>query len=211
MASEAIDSPNPATQRTHCRPFSLADAMILIAGTTLFFSMGFYLFAYLIEMLVSLCRKTVEHRSDLLEHWPIFWAEIRLSFINSISYFNQILRNLLVSMVLTFIILRWRRPRPSLRTMLRQSGTLAAVAMVFGMFWVIGTLDYLFYPTIEPNLAAGLGIGGTVVFAWVILALSARWQGEPGWIDRMGRWLGVAAVIHMVLGILQYQVIPRFW
>jgi hypothetical protein len=211
MANQAIDSPDPATQQTRCRQFSLADAMILVAGTTLCFSMGFYLFAYLIDMLVSLFRKTVEHRSDLLEHWPIFWMAVRESLVNSISYLNQVLRNFLVSMVFAFLILRWKQPRPPLRVILRQPGTVTVMGMIFGALWITGCLDYLFSPTIEPNLAACLGIGGTVVLAWVILALSRRWQVEPGWIDRMGRWLGVAAVIQMVLGILQYQVIPRFW
>ncbi|SIO38716.1 hypothetical protein SAMN05444166_4289 [Singulisphaera sp. GP187] len=211
MASDAVADVDRVAEPARCREFVLSDGMILIAGTALFLSMGSYLFAFLIEMLVSLGQKAAENRAEFLSHWPSFWKAIRYSFVNSLSYSVQILGNFLVSLMFAFFILRWKRPRPPLRLMLRQPGTVAVIAVLFGGLWIVGFLDYLFYPTIDNRLAVCLGTGGTVTVAWAVLALSRQWQAEPGWIDRMGRGLGVAAIVYMMLGILQHVVIPMVW
>ena len=34
---------------------------------------------------------------------------------------------------------------------------------------------------------------------------------RAGWIDRMGRWIGTAAILHMTLGLVIYVIVPMFW
>lgn len=41
--------------------------------------------------------------------------------------------------------------------------------------------------------------GAAVIAAWVLLALSGRRRPEPGWIDPLGRTLGVMWVVLFVL------------
>jgi hypothetical protein len=219
MASEPNAGLDRASEPARCRKFALSDAMILIAGTTLFLAMTDYLFAHLAEEFVNLCRRTVENRSSVWEHWPVFWVAIRRSLTGTLQFFDHILGGFLGGMVLAFLVLRGKRPRPPLRVLLRQPGTVAVLAMIFGALWIVGPLDYLFYPTvgsgqwisIHPSQTVSLAVGGCVTVAWAILALSRRWQAEPGWIDRMGRWLGVAAIVRMMLGILIYAVLLRYW
>jgi hypothetical protein len=208
MANEAVATPSGAMEPTRRREFALSDAMILIAGVALFLSLTSYLFAYLLESSVSLYRKSVESRSDLLAHWPIFWVRIRGSLFDSLYYIDQILGYLLGAMVLIFPVLRCRRPRPPLHVLLRQPGTAAALAVLIGVGPIIIVLDRTLYPAIDPRLSGGLACGGGVTVAWAILALSRGWQAEAGWIDRMGRWIGAAAVLHMSLGLVLYVIIP---
>jgi hypothetical protein len=49
-------------------------------------------------------------------------------------------------------------------------------------------------------------VGGSVVVAWVILALFLRWKVEPGWLDRLGRLLGAMAIGNAVLGWMVYRI-----
>ena len=39
------------------------------------------------------------------------------------------------------------------------------------------------------------GVGYAVVAAWLVLALGGRWRPERGWIDRLGRLLGIGWVV----------------
>lgn len=193
--------------------------MILIAGLSLALALTARHFAPSLQESLGLCRRAAENRSIAWEHSRVFWMAVRTNLANTLHHADAILGGFLGGLVPAFLVVRGRRPRPRLPVILRQPGTLAVLAMIFGAFWITGLLDYLFYPAvgsgqwiaIDPGQVPGLAIGGSVIVAWAIVALSRRRQAEPGWIDRMGRWLGLAAIARLALGVLIHVVIPRVW
>jgi hypothetical protein len=101
------------------------------------------------------------------------------------------------------LLMRMRRPRPSIRALLRQPGTVAGLAVTFGYIWVTGWLHRLFFGKIIDGTVTAIAVGGTVALAWTCLALSRRWEAEPSWVDSMGRLLGATAI---AVGALAYSV-----
>jgi hypothetical protein len=118
----------------------------------------------------------------------------------------QLAEMFLFSMTPAFFILRLRRPRPSLRVLLRQPGTVAALAMVFGLFWGTGALLALFPERVDAMTSAPAAIGGAVAVGWGILALSRWWEPERGWVDRVGRILGCIAIGMGLLGLVIQRI-----
>ena len=49
-------------------------------------------------------------------------------------------------------------------------------------------------------------VAGLVAAAWVVLALIRRWRTEAGWVDRMGKLLGVMAIGTALLGLVMYRI-----
>jgi hypothetical protein len=82
----------------------------------------------------------------------------------------------------------------------------AGLAMVFGLFWGTGFLITLFPDKFDSMTAAPSAIGGSVAAAWGALALSKRWEPEPGWVDRVGRVLGCAAIGAALLGLIVFRI-----
>jgi hypothetical protein len=78
--------------------------------------------------------------------------------------------------------------------------------MVFGLFWGTGCLIYLFPDKVDSTTAAPAAIGGAVALSWVVLALSRLWEPEQGWVDRVGRFLGCAAIGTALLGLVVYRI-----
>jgi hypothetical protein len=196
----------PAVAR--CRPFTIADALILVAATA-----------------PSLC------------YFKLWWPEYFQSFQGQ-RYISVLLRldarlcgvSAFVSCwTFAWLILRHRRPRPTRQNLGRQfgmAGCLAAtVAMISAASWVItaGLLSPLL-PRVGPGeveaaswvITVGLlraqeifswsfplevtfYNGYAVLATWVVLAYGGQWQREPGWIDAMGTALGGFWVARMLL------------
>jgi hypothetical protein len=55
-------------------------------------------------------------------------------------------------------------------------------------------------------MVTAIAVGGTVALAWTVLALSRRWESEPGWVDRTGRLLGAAAIVNGALCFTLYGI-----
>jgi hypothetical protein len=207
MARDSVDGLDPAVESDWCRKFGLADAMILIAGAALPLASSSVVgntIGLLFESVPRVCAAAASHRSDVFEHWPVFWANVRLPFIQCAWRVCKVAQVYLYAMTFIFFVLRLPRPRPAVRELLRQPGTVAALTIVFGLVSVSGYLEYFsFYFKTHMHLRLFWGAGGTVAVAWVILALSRKWQAERGWIDRIGRILGygaigLAVVFHLV-------------
>jgi hypothetical protein len=131
---------------------------------------------------------------------------------------------ILASFSVTVLALRYLPPRPPLRRLLRQPGTIAcAVASLFlvptsaavlgshlasglplEVAWARAVRDLR--PEYLTGAAAAIGLA--VAVAWVALAATERWRPEPSWIDRLGRLLG-AFWIAMVPGGL-FVALIRF-
>jgi hypothetical protein len=206
MANETGSDPNTAAEPARCRPFGLVDAMILVAGAALSLSEGVHLVPLLARAVGGLCIEAGAKRSHLPENWPAFWKCIQPHLKNTLWYGFQVSEMLLVGMTIAFFFVRLRPPRPSLRALLRYSGTVAGVAIVFGAFWVTGWLYYVFPNKVDATNAAAFAVGGTVAMAWSVLALGRRWQPDPGWVDQMGRILGCAAIATASLGLIMLRI-----
>jgi hypothetical protein len=101
------------------------------------------------------------------------------------------------------LIFRLRRPRPSIRQVARQPGTVACFAVV--ALQIVQSADTLFNDLIIGDFSGYSGVGpviwtllsefdptsaAVVPISWVILIANRRRRPEPGWIDRSGRLLG---------------------
>jgi len=121
----------------------------------------------------------------------------------SIAYFSA-------SWTLACLVVRLRKPRPTVRLLTRQPGMVACstAAIILSLRLVNlvitlivhvlcvpadpvrGWLSWWFEDAGElPLIPSEMGCG--VAAAWIIQAVGGRWRAEPSWIDRMGRILGM--------------------
>jgi hypothetical protein len=121
-------------------------------------------------------------------------------------YLFQVIDVLVFSLTPALLLIRATPPRPSIRAILRQPGTIACLAVAFGCLWVLGWLDRLLAGKMNYRCGIAIAVGGTVTFAWSVLALSKQWQAEPSWIDRTGRILGCAAIAAALLVITHFGI-----
>jgi hypothetical protein len=109
-----------------------------------------------------------------------------------------------------FLIVRLRRPRPALRSLICQPGFVACAAPVV---IVLATMPLALLPlsglagqVIE--VVAQVLLVVTAPLAWALLIATRRWNPEPSWIDRLGRILGVLGIVctpaHLLLIRLPY-------
>ncbi len=207
MTSDTVTGPVPAAEPIPRRSFGVFDAMILIAGLALAISGGLRLFANLSEFFIYLCRTIAAYDSALYSKHPerrrfLIWEHWTMVLF----YGFQLLEVLIVSMAPAFLLIRLRQPRPSLRALLRQAGTVACLAVMFGGIWVSGWLHRLFFGRISLQTGTAIAAGGTVAVAWAFLALSRKWQTEPSWVDRMGRLIGVMAIAVRLLAFMKFGI-----
>src|SRR5262249_50303843 len=154
----------------------LSDAMILVGGTALALAAGSHLLLLWADMFGRLCWEAVAHRDDLPARWPVFWAATRDSLRNTLWYGYPTAEIGFFAMTPIFYALRLRRPRPPLHDLLRQPGTVAALAMAFGLLWGTGALLTLFPSQVDSMTAAPTAVGGAVAVAWIVLALGRWWN-----------------------------------
>ncbi len=164
--------------RQRCRPFTIADAMILVAAA----AMG-----------LALARATIDH---------VFWMS------SGPTKYGGPISGFLVALTVAYVPIRLRRPRPSLRRLMRQPGMAACSAVLLvtavdGDLWVLYCLKHA-YSLVQffPNYWRGNfeHIATAVAAVWLGMFLSRRWWAEPGWIDRLGRVIGFAWLLDLLLG-----------
>jgi hypothetical protein len=117
-------------------------------------------------------------------------------------------------------VIRLLPPRPRLRKVLRQPGTVACYAMILPLsvqattFIILTAKErnetawaraevafergFLMHPYFMGEQDAGLVVF-SVVGAWLTLVLTGRWRPERNWIDRAGRFLGFAWIAGYVI------------
>jgi hypothetical protein len=106
----------------------------------------------------------------------------------------------LVLLTLAIAILRLCRPRPPWSDLVWQPGLWACGAAVI-------TLDVLFWTELYygSNLPPEF-VPCSVIIAWLVLAASRHCSPEASWIDRAGRFLGIAWI-----GLFPVHLVLRFW
>jgi hypothetical protein len=186
MAEVAVDD----IDRPTSRPFTLGDAMILIVALGLGLALARPAILEIAKALNSVSRNNFR---------------LLIGAVPLARMLNIVLLDFLFVLLPALMILRLRRPRPPLRSILTQPGV-TACAMPVAMFFVI----------LPFSLLAGSGIGGEALemamqvlliaaapLAWICLLVTRRWNSEPSWIDRAGRTMGVLQMVcvpaHFIL------------
>jgi hypothetical protein len=196
-----------AAETTRGRRFSVYDSMISISGIALLLTYDLTHIINLFQQFTGLC-KTIAAYYGLISAKPYGPPQYLMSSMASywssvLWYVVQASEQMILIMTPVFLLMRVRRPRPSIRVLLRQPGTVAGLAVILGYIWVTGWLHRLFFGRIIDGTVTAIAVGGTVALAWTCLALSRRWESEPSWVDRMGRLLGATAI---AVGMLAYSV-----
>ena len=117
---------------------------------------------------------------------------------------------------------RFLGPRPRLRRLARQPGTVATACLTLALpieaapraaGWALRqVVDRAWPPQQPPALGGDIAItadqllyiltgveaGPLVLAGWLLLAAPGLWRSEPTWVDRAGRALGVAWIAFSV-------------
>jgi hypothetical protein len=72
--------------------------------------------------------------------------------------------------------------------------------------WWTGFLLWALPDRVDGSTAAPVAVGSAVAVSWIILALSRRWHAEPGWPDRIGRFLGATAIGMALLFAVVHRI-----
>jgi hypothetical protein len=184
-----------SAENTPCRRFTILDGMILIVGMSLWF-------VQTRRLLEDIAYEQVRFQPPV--------ASNGLSAGFAIPFFVLCLNSLVFTLTPTYMIVRVRQPRPSLWHLLWQPGMLTSVIVLFYLFvllfcflvsYLIHSILYLsLYPLIGgpgPPYVPGL----LVACGWVAAKLMGRFRPEHGWIEWLGRTLGLGWI---AAGILLY-------
>lgn len=163
------------------RRFQLIDGMILVAATALGFA---YVHSNRATWYLWYMTQPGSHAFNAGK-----WMGIGLLFAIPVT----------LTWTLALLAIRLRTPRPPLRRLTRQPGFVACLAAVLSLALSCLTLiPSLVSAKVRPNAAEYFLLNFTaepafaVFGVWLALALSGRWRGEPGWVDRTGVFLGLS-------------------
>lgn len=192
------------------RTFGVLDGMICIAGIACAIAFGSRDFTRLLQQLTGLSNTVAEHYgfSSTRHYGP---PEFRLRSISNywsgaLWYMVQVSETLILSMAPIVLLTRLRQPRPPIRALLSQPGTVAALAVVAGSVIVSGWLHFFFFGRIIDGTVRTIAAGSTVALAWAGMALARQWKAEPSWIDRLGRFLGMTAISAGLLAFVKWGI-----
>jgi len=188
-------------ERTSNRRFTLADLMVLVAAT----GAGLAMFRPYLASLNSPIFRNGAHHFRTIETTYGTWSCVAAWWM------------------IALLILQYRRPHPSRGRLVRRPGhsacCVAAVALVVG-----GVHELTRFAFGDPTgvpfsfhqlwITVSVRVGPAVAGAWLLLALSGRWQSDPGWIDRLGRVLGCCWIGWLLFWILPSPIRSRilpFW
>jgi hypothetical protein len=119
----------------------------------------------------------------------------------------------LISLSVVLLIVRLVPPRPSRPDFFRQPGNWAALAILSHMLYQVLTMSWHeklqpyfsripYHPNFNTFLFSNRFAGECIFVSWVTLALTGCWQAERSWMDRVGRVVGVLAILQWVVSVL---------
>ena len=189
------ETAGPEIDRPSLRPFGVADAMIFVIA---------------IGLGLALARPAIVLIADAVRSDPGWRFQTMSGAVSLGRMLNIVLLNFLFFLIPAFLIVRLRRPRAALRSMISQPGFAACVTPVIV---VLAATPLSLLPLSGlPGQAIEIMVQVALVVAppltWVFLIATRRWNPEPSWIDRLGRVLGVLGMIctpaHLLLIRLPY-------
>jgi hypothetical protein len=199
-------SPLPAAAP---RKFGVGDLMIIIGGIAVLIVYGRTHFIALAQQVYGLCFAFAggyglispgpAGKRNLLNMIPEYWNGVVWEAV-------QVAELLILSSMFAVLIMRLRRPRPPVYVLLRQPGTIAGLAGAFSVVVVLGWLHRLYFGRLVEATVAPVAVGATVALAWTCLALRCTWAAEPTWLDRLGRFLGAAAITNGLIALWLYGI-----
>jgi hypothetical protein len=131
-----------------------------------------------------------------------------LAFLQSKAWFEFAILGLSM-LTIAQIAFRLLPPRPTWRQLMRQPGWIASLSATLVMSVLTARLGIgwaLQQMLRQPGIhfsgfrmdhsvwflgTSAQAAGAAVAASWLILRLSGRWRGEPGWVDRLGRAIGL--------------------
>jgi hypothetical protein len=162
-------SPDILAQGPVCRRFQLWDGMVLIAAIGGGLALGKMVFA--------------EHYPK----WPIP-PEFHLHYAIACGHSAAVPG--LTALSIAYFPIRLRRPRPTLVQIMVQPGFVACFTSSAGVLGLVAMFSREARLSVLAEFLS-LFIGMGVAMQWFVLWSGGWLKPEPGWIDRMGRLLGL--------------------
>ena len=142
MTGDTPAIPIPTTETTRGRRFGIYDVMVLIAGVALLFAFENSKIRKLIQQFVELWKAIAAYFGFLpaSPYWPPqFLTKAIATYWSGVVWYGvQAAELLILVMTAVFLLMRVRQPRPPLRALLRQPGTIAGLAVTLGLIFVAG-------------------------------------------------------------------------
>jgi hypothetical protein len=106
------------------------------------------------------------------------------------TFLIVLLSSVLLGLTLIQPLLRFRKPRPSLRAVLRQSGVAVCLGVMTDLQWVAG-IDVM---------GPAFSVASIGVLLWPLMGIRP-WRLEASWVDRLGRAVGWGWIVVFLAGI----------
>ncbi len=197
---------NDATVVRHRKP-TLLDAMILVVAVAVGLALTRYPLGYQLPRLpVATAAIAPSAPVGAARTAPIHQMIIQVVAASAYVYPS------VLTLTVAALVLRFIRPRPSVRRILRQPGAVGCAVAVFCCLLILpdripeilswrgkGNLDWRDFFNLSLNTARMTGLA--VASAWLALALGGRWRAERTWIDWLGQVVAGAWIVALVLEI----------
>ena len=175
------------------RPFTLLDGMILVAATAAGFAT---IRAHSRFLLLDLPHPQGSWRLLDIMGWVLRWIT---PFLEAWSF--------------AFLVIAYREPHPRWRVWLRRPGNVACIAATMALaceYTWIALICVRFWephrrlwgqgyvPSLHP-MSFVSGVGSWIVGAWLALFLSGSWRPARGWVERLGRAIGIVWILAWIV------------
>jgi hypothetical protein len=190
----------PGPRPARCRRFNLGDAMILVAATALGFA---WAPPYLYKVWANVAGVTVGQWVGA-SPWSASVGRKDGAIYLMVSAM-AVLWTITNALKVAYLLVRLRKPRPSLRELAFQPGVVVCEALMIAFVgcWVRFALRW------PPPDVWEVIYQGMVPAAWAALAMLGLWRPEPGWIERLGFTLGICWTAHGMLVLTQLVLMRR--
>ena len=211
MTAENVTEPLSSISTTRNRQFGVYDLMIGIAGIALLLSSGQTLFLSFVDQCMGLFKIITAYFGFIPSNTfgpPAYLMKMMTHYRSGVVWSGlRVSEQLILIVTPVFLLMRFRKPRPPIRVLLKQPGIIAGLAAAIGLILVAGWLHHFFFGRLVDRMVKLIAVGGTVGLAWMCLALSGKWEAEASWVDRFGRLMGVAMI---VVGTIAFMVFGLF-
>lgn len=176
-------------QRDNTRRFHISDLMVLVLAIAVGLTW--------LEIFIHSEKGGEIYPMEEEGPWVMHAVEIGAWWVMAFSH-------ILAVVSIALFLLRFIGPRPRLRAIARQPGTIAcgAVSLAVVTEWLF-KLNYFVYWSLESQIIKinmfmymDIIVSGNreflaVATAWLVLAMGRAWRRAPDWIDRAGLILGL--------------------